>query len=54
MANEGADAVRFAREVLRFCEPVGRTDFFAVLDKVTKDNTRELLQAWEQLEKSLT
>ncbi|MBV9081448.1 MAG: glycosyltransferase [Acidobacteriaceae bacterium] len=46
MANEGADGVRFVSEVLKYCEPVGSTSFFAVIDNVTRDNTRELLEAY--------
>jgi dolichol-phosphate mannosyltransferase len=45
MANEEASAERFVREVLEQCEPRGfkAVTFFAVLDKVCKDRTRELL-----------
>jgi len=46
MANEGEDGLRFVREVLRYCEPIGQTTLFVVLDRVTKDNTRELLEAY--------
>ncbi len=46
MANEEADAVRFVREVLDECAPRGfkSVRFFAVLDRVSKDRTRELLE----------
>jgi len=46
MANEGNEGVRFAAEVLKYCEPIGKTTFFAVLDRATKDNTRELLEEY--------
>ena len=46
MANEGEEGVRFVSEVLKACEAVGRTRFFAVLDRVTRDNTRELLESY--------
>src|SRR5688500_15263548 len=47
MANEGAAAVTFVLEVLATCRPWGfkSVTFFAILDNVTKDNTRELLEA---------
>jgi dolichol-phosphate mannosyltransferase len=46
MANEEADAARFVREVLDECAPRGfkSVKFFAVLDRVSKDRTRELLE----------
>ena len=46
MANEGAAAVTFVLEVLATCRPWGfrSVTFFAILDNVTKDNTRELLE----------
>lgn len=44
MANEGPEAVRFVREVLEQCAGFGKVQFFAVLDKVTTDNTLELLR----------
>lgn len=43
MANEGPDGVRFVTEALQSCRPLGKVVFFVILDKVTKDNTRELL-----------
>ncbi|HYG83061.1 MAG TPA: glycosyltransferase [Pyrinomonadaceae bacterium] len=47
MANEEASAVRFVNEVLDECVPRGfaSVKFFAVLDRVSKDRTRELLEA---------
>ena len=46
MANEEADAARFVREVLDACAPRGfkSVKFFAVLDRVSKDRTREVLE----------
>jgi dolichol-phosphate mannosyltransferase len=44
MANEGADAPRFAEAVLRQCEGFREVRFFAILDKATKDNSMELLK----------
>ena len=45
MANEGTAAVSFVREVLEECarHDFKSVKFFAVLDNVSKDNTRELL-----------
>lgn len=47
MANEEESAERFVREVLAQCLPRGfrSVKFFAVLDKVCRDRTRELLEA---------
>jgi dolichol-phosphate mannosyltransferase len=53
MANEGADGVRFAREVLTQVDPIGRVTFFAVLDNATRDNTRELLEEYAKSEPRL-
>ncbi|HWT02202.1 MAG TPA: glycosyltransferase [Pyrinomonadaceae bacterium] len=46
MANEEGSAVRFVGEVLDECVPRGfkSVNFFAVLDRVSKDRTRELLE----------
>lgn len=46
MANEGEAAVQFVDEVLTQCnvQRFKSVSFFAVLDKVTRDNTRELLE----------
>lgn len=46
MANEGNEGVRFAQEVLTQCAPLGKTSLFVVLDRATRDNTRELLEAY--------
>jgi dolichol-phosphate mannosyltransferase len=53
MANEGAEAVRFVREVLEQCKGFRSVRFFAVLDKVTTDNTLELLHECAQTEPRL-
>lgn len=47
MANEGSAAVNFVQQVLAQCHAFGFKSviFFAILDKVSKDNTRELLDA---------
>lgn len=47
MANEEADAARFVNAVLDECVPRGfkSISFFVVLDKVSRDRTRELLEA---------
>ena len=49
MANERATAVRFATEVLAACEPFAfrSVTFFAVLDRVSKDGTLDLLRGLE-------
>lgn len=45
MANESATAVRFVKAVLEQCKAPGfmSVGFFAVVDNLTRDNTRELL-----------
>jgi len=53
MANEGLAAVRFVEQVLKACEHVGRTSFFAVLDNVTRDNSRELLEDYARRDSRL-
>ena len=49
MANERDTAARFVREVLAACAPFefGAVTFFAVLDRVSKDGTVELLRELE-------
>ena len=46
MANERETAARFVREVLDACAPFefGEVTFFAVLDRVSRDGTLELLR----------
>jgi dolichol-phosphate mannosyltransferase len=53
MANEGAEGVRFVTEILRFCQGFREVQFFAVLDKATKDNSLELLRELETREPRL-
>ena len=49
MANERETAVRFVREVLGQCAPYGfaSVTFFAVLDRVSRDGTLDLLRELE-------
>jgi dolichol-phosphate mannosyltransferase len=46
MANEGAAAVAFVNQTLAICNATGfkAVTFFAILDNVSRDNTRELLE----------
>jgi dolichol-phosphate mannosyltransferase len=53
MANEAGTAVKFAQDVLGFCESFRAVDFFIVLDGVSKDNTLELLRAYAAREPRL-
>lgn len=55
MANEGPAAVSFVNDVLAQCDAQGfqSVEFFAILDNVSKDNTRELLQALEKQKSQL-
>lgn len=53
MANEGADSVRFVREVLQQCDGFRNVVFFVVLDNASKDNTRQLLDAYASTEPRL-
>jgi len=50
MANESETAVAFVQEVLGYCESAGfkAIKFFVVLDKVSKDNTLQLMQELAQ------
>ena len=50
MANEETDATRFVNAVLAECTPHGfkAINFFVVLDKVSRDRTRELLNELAQ------
>ena len=45
MANEGARAVEFVDAVLSHCREFRTRTFLAILDEVSKDNTRDLLEA---------
>jgi dolichol-phosphate mannosyltransferase len=55
MANEGAAAVEFVNAVLEQCNAhqFRSVTFFAILDNVTQDNTRELLEAHQEQEPQL-
>lgn len=53
MANESGSAVEFVRQVLAECEGFARVDFFVVLDKVSKDNTLELLRSYSLVDTRL-
>lgn len=55
MANEADNAVNFVRDVLAACErgPFAQVVYFVVLDKASKDNTLDLLRAFEQSEPRL-
>ncbi len=53
VANEGADAVRFAEEVLKYCPLKAAVTFFAILDNATKDNSIELLREYAKTEPRL-
>jgi dolichol-phosphate mannosyltransferase len=53
MANESRNCVRFVQEVLAHSNPIGRVDFFVVLDNVSRDNTRQLLDDYAKIEKRL-
>ncbi|HWS53848.1 MAG TPA: glycosyltransferase [Pyrinomonadaceae bacterium] len=55
MANERETAARFVGDVLARCEPWGfrSVTFFAVLDRVSRDGTVELLRELEQTQPRL-
>jgi dolichol-phosphate mannosyltransferase len=44
MANEAGSAVEFVRQVLGYCDDFRKVEFFVVLDRVSKDNTLDLLK----------
>ncbi len=46
MANEGEDAVTFVRQTLDRCTGFQSVTMFVVLDNVSKDNTRQLLEEY--------
>jgi dolichol-phosphate mannosyltransferase len=54
MANEGQDAPRFVEALLRHCEGFREVQFFAILDRATKDNSMELLRELAAREPRLT
>ena len=53
MANESSSAVEFVRQVLTECDGFRSVRFFVVLDRVSKDNTLELLNSYAQVESRL-
>jgi dolichol-phosphate mannosyltransferase len=53
MANEADSAERFVREVLAQCEGFASVRMFVILDGATRDNTRELLEAYARSERRL-
>jgi dolichol-phosphate mannosyltransferase len=54
MANESESAVDFVHQVLEFCGDFRKVEFFAVLDRVSKDNTLELLRAYSAADPRLS
>jgi dolichol-phosphate mannosyltransferase len=53
MANEGDDAVRFTRAVLDKCVGFRAVTFFAVFDRVSRDDSLELMRAFAASEPRL-
>ena len=53
MANEGDEAVTFAREVLEQCRGFKQVSFFAVFDRATKDTSLDQMRELEQIEPRL-
>lgn len=53
MANEGTAGTEFAAAVLEKCQGFREVTFFAVLDKVTRDNSLQLLREMERIEPRL-
>lgn len=53
MANEADTAVPFVQQVLENCRTAPRTTVFVVLDNVSKDGTRELLEQYARSEPRL-
>jgi dolichol-phosphate mannosyltransferase len=53
MANEGDQAVAFCKAVLEQCSGFRNVTFFAVFDRVTKDESLDLMRALEQNEPRL-
>ncbi|MBL8215907.1 MAG: glycosyltransferase [Bryobacterales bacterium] len=54
MANEARTAEGFVTEVLAACEALGEARFLAVLDRVSRDGTFDILRALERRERRLT
>lgn len=53
MANESQSATRFVAELLAECSSFRKVDFFAVLDRASRDATLELLRTLALTEKRL-
>ena len=53
MANEGDKAVAFCQAVLEQCSGFRKVTFFAVFDRVTKDESLDLMRALERSEPRL-
>jgi dolichol-phosphate mannosyltransferase len=53
MANEAPEAVRFVRESLERCAGLRNVVFYAVLDRVSRDGTRDLLTEYAREESRL-
>ncbi len=53
MANEADTAIPFVQQVLEHCQTVSRATVFVVLDKVSTDGTRDLLEQYARLEPRL-
>jgi dolichol-phosphate mannosyltransferase len=54
MANESSRAVEFVSQVLGFCGEFRKVQFFVVLDRVSKDNTLDLLTNYAAEDNRLT
>lgn len=50
MANESHEGLRFIQAVLESTSNLGQVTCFVVLDRVSKDNTRELLEEFAQVD----
>ncbi len=53
MANESTSAIRFADEVLLQCKDLKRATLYVVLDRVSRDGTRELLSEYAREQPNL-
>ena len=54
MANEASTARRFVEQILDYCRPFGVVRMFAVVDRVSRDATREILDGIALNEPRLT
>jgi dolichol-phosphate mannosyltransferase len=53
MANESQSAVDFVRQVLDFCGDFQQVQVFVVLDRISKDNTLDLLRNYAEVDPRL-